>query len=129
MNELQQHDIFLSYSRSNDKKALDVFESLGAQGWTVFMDKDIPNAALWDKYLKNQLNTVKCILVLWSKEAVESKWVRKEASIGKERRNLVHANLDGCDIPSEFSDMHYNDLSKWNYFNVHYPQYLKVLEY
>jgi len=127
MDPKQQHDIFLSYSRSNKSKALSIFELLGQQGWVVFMDENIPNGKRWKDYLNQQLDTVKCVLVLWSKEAIASEWVLKEAHKGLERQVLVHATLDGTVPPLEFTAHQYNDLSGWNE-EIDVPQFKKVLQ-
>ena len=113
MAELTDYDIFLSYARSDREKARLIFDALGGQGWSVFMDEDIPNATRWEEYLLDQLDQVPCVFVLWSPAARKSEWVIKEAEASLKRGVLVHATLDGKPPPGDFSVYQANDLSGW----------------
>ncbi len=107
------YDVFLSYSRQDSERAQLVFDALGRQGWNVFMDREIPNAERWEKYLKEQLGQVPCIFVLWSAEARKSHWVQLEAREGLQRQVLVHATLDSEGPPEDFSELQANNLCSW----------------
>ena len=120
------YDIFLSYARHDKEQAQLVFDALGRQGWSVFMDKEIPNAERWEQYLKQQLGQVPCVLVLWSPAARESSWVQLEASVGRERQVLVHVTLDGKMPPGDFSGLQANNLSTWDGRGDD-PEFLRVL--
>jgi hypothetical protein len=120
------HDIFLSYAREDKQRAQFVFNVLGRQGWSVFMDPDIPNAERWEEFLKSQLRRVPCVLVLWSPAARNSRWVQLEAGIGREREVLVHVTLDGETPPGDFAGLQANDLSTWNGAGDH-PEFLRML--
>jgi hypothetical protein len=36
------YDVFLSYARRDRERAQLMFETLGRQGWSVFMDREMP---------------------------------------------------------------------------------------
>ena len=119
------HDIFLSYSRADRVRVREVFEALGSQGWNVFMDEDIPNAARWEDLLLVQLEQVSCVLVLWSQSATDREWVVKEAEAGLKRGVLVHATLDGRKPPDALAALQTNDLSAWSTDDD--PEFLSLL--
>ena len=53
------------------------------------------------------------VVVLWSKQSIESDWVRDEAAQGRDRRRLVPLSLDGTLPPLGFRQMQMIDLSDW----------------
>jgi hypothetical protein len=118
--------IFLSYAREERAKARMIFEALGYHGWNVFMDEDIPNMERWERYLSKKLDTVRCVLVLWSSAARTSDWVLKEAESGRKRDILVHASLDGEPPPGAFAHFQANNLAGWNGERDN-PEFLRLL--
>ena len=107
-------DIFLGYAREDKSRAKHVAGALEQQGWSVFWDYKIAAGANWGDLLDKELNAAKCVVVLWSTNAVTSRWVKTEARRGIERDVLVPATLDVCEIPVEFRYHHSADLSAWN---------------
>ena len=103
-----------------------VFDALGYQGWNVFMDEDIPNAERWERYLLQELDSVRCVLALWSPNARASNWVLKEVDSGLRRKVLVHASLDGKPPPGKYSNFQGNSLAQWNGEKDN-PQFLRIL--
>jgi TolB-like protein len=53
------------------------------------------------------------VLVLWSKEAVNSRWVRDEASVAADSQRLVSATVDGTAPPLGFRQFQTIDLRRW----------------
>ena len=107
-------DIFLSYSRKDRQRAKLVAEALQQQRWSVFWDYKIAAGTNWGDLVDKELNTTKCVVVLWSTNAVTSRWVKTEARRGIEREILVPAILEVCEIPVEFRYHHSAELSAWN---------------
>lgn len=118
--------IFLSYAREERTKARMVFNALGYQGWNVFMDEDIPNAERWGQYLSQKLDSVRCVLVLWSPAARISDWVLKEAGSGLRRKIIVQASLDGEPPPARFAGFQANNLAEWG-GEKNNPEFLRIL--
>ena len=86
------NDIFLSYAspdRAVAKKFADVLESFG---WSVWWDREIPLGTNFDRVIEEELKAARCVVVLWSKESVQSTWVRSEASSAVAR----HCLQRGC---------------------------------
>lgn len=126
MSESLSFDIFIAYAHEDVEFALELQAALGRQGWTVFMDPEIPNASCWRDVLDEQLNRVKCILVLWSEAAVTSEWVSREALRGVERGVLIHATIDGCSPPDAFEPYQYAQLAGWRQ-DPGRPEYSRLL--
>lgn len=105
--------IFLSYSHLDGERAGPIIAVLKARGWSVFWDPQIvPGIANWDRYLERKLEAARCIVVLWSKAAAVSEYVRIEAHQGRNRGILVATTLDGT-IPATFALVQTQDLTGW----------------
>ena len=106
-------DVFLSYARSSAKAAKLVAEALRAAGYSVWYDEDLPAHRAYSEVIEEQLETASAVLVLWSKEAVESHWVRSEANRARETRRLVQVRLDDARLPMPFDQIQCADLRGW----------------
>jgi adenylate cyclase len=107
-------DIFVSYRREDRPRVLPIVEALEALGWSVWWDTRLQAGAEWDAIIEAELEKAKCILVVWSESAVQSRWVRTEAHIGMERNCLVPIRLDMAKIPIAFHLIQTADFSSWN---------------
>ncbi|HVN01979.1 MAG TPA: TIR domain-containing protein [Caulobacteraceae bacterium] len=106
-------DVFISYERSSEPRARQVADRLKAGGYTVWLDADLPTHRAYTEVIREQLEAAKVVLVLWTAEAAQHEWVRAEADLGRERRKLVQASLDGSLPPLPFNQIHSADLSRW----------------
>lgn len=103
-------DVFISYSRSKqDRARADALcEVLRAAGVTFFIDKEaLATGDEWRSRLTQALDKAKIVVVLWSKQAVESSFVRDEASRGLRRKNLLQLIIDDLadhDVPLGFGE-------------------------
>lgn len=113
MNTPVSFDIFISYDHEDIEFALELQAALGRQGWTVFIDREIPNASRWRDVLSAQLDQARCVLVLWSRSSIKSSWVRKEASRGLDRKVFMHVTIDDASPPARFRAYEYRHLAGW----------------
>ena len=72
-------DIFISYAREDQERAERLKSLLDAEGWDVWWDQEIRIGKPYSKEIDKALAQAKIVFVLWSKNSVASKWVRKEA--------------------------------------------------
>jgi len=108
-------DIFISYSRSDREVAKIFADAFTAQGWSVWWDPEILVGTQYDKAIEDELDRAKCVVVLWSKRSVESRWVRSEAAKAVERGALVPVRIDtDADVPLEFTKIQTADLPGWD---------------
>jgi hypothetical protein len=106
-------DVFLAYSRRNQRKAKQVARALSAAGFSVFQDTAIGPGQHWDQIIERELRAAKAVLVLWSKSAANSDYVREEARAGKDDKKLVPARIGACDLPYGFKAIQTADLRGW----------------
>lgn len=95
-------DIFLSYASEDRERVRPIVNYLREAGWSVWWDRSVIPGQPWTEAIDTQLGKAKCIIVVWSKFALDSPWVRLEANKGRERKNLVPINIDGTTVPPEF---------------------------
>ena len=122
-------DIFISYARTDKKRAELLSEAFSRQGWSVWWDREIPPGKSFDETIESALNSARCVIVLWSKDSVSSRWVKTEAAEGAARGILIPALIDKVQIPLEFKRIEAADLSDWPGTSPHFEfdQLLKTV--
>jgi len=120
-------DIFISYASEDRARAKVLAGALERQGWSVWWDRKIPPGRQFSQVIKEAIDEAKCIIVLWSKESVNSDWVQNEASEGARRKNLVPALIDDVEIPFEFRRIQAARLVDWKGRSPH-PEFDTLLE-
>ena len=105
--------VFLSYSSEDRGFADDLAKALQAKGYPVWWDVDIPAGVHYPKFIEAALKSAGCVVVIWSRHSVESRWVRNEADWGAENGALVPIRIDDADLPWEFRNFQTLDLSHW----------------
>jgi WD40 repeat protein len=106
-------DIFISYGRADAARVERLVRVLETK-WSVFWDRTIPPGQTWDDYIGRQLETSRCVVVIWSTTSVASEWVREEAHHGRDRGALVPVLLDKVSPPFGFRQVQAADLTTWN---------------
>jgi formylglycine-generating enzyme required for sulfatase activity len=107
-------DIFLSYAREDEPRARLLATALESHGWSVWWDRRIPHGSDFNQYIQEQLDAARCIVVLWSKASLASRFVRDEATEGLNDGRLVPLLLEAVRQPLGFRQLHAADLSDWN---------------
>ncbi|SDI00835.1 toll/interleukin-1 receptor domain-containing protein [Nitrosomonas sp. Nm132] len=104
-------DIFISYARADKERAELLAEVFSRQGWSVWWDREISPGKSFDETIETALNSARCVIVLWSKDSVSSRWVKTEAAEGAARGILIPVLIDKAQIPLEFKRIEAADLS------------------
>lgn len=104
-------DVFISYSREDRGKAKVVADALETEGFTVWWDRRLVGGSDFVDEIEKQLLAAVAVVVLWSKSAIGSPWVRDEASKGRDYGKLVPARLDDAEAPLGFGQYHTIDLT------------------
>ena len=107
-------DIFISYSKEDRAKAKDIADALKQQGFSVWWDRSIPPGKTFDTVIEEALEAANCVIALWSKTSVSSKWVKIEASEGDRREILIPVLIErDVKIPLAFRRIQAADLRDW----------------
>ena len=106
--------LFLSYARPDRAIADRLAERLSGAGHTVWWDALIEGGANFASSIREALDAADVVIVLWSRNAIESDWVRDEAAQGRDRHRLVPLSIDGSRPPLGFRQYQVIDLAKWH---------------
>jgi hypothetical protein len=107
-------DVFISYASEDRERARMLASALEAGGWSVWWDRKIVAGQTFDQVIEHELETAKCVVVLWSKDSIFSEWVKNEAAAAGERGVLVPAMIDNVKLPLEFRRKQTADLVGWD---------------
>jgi len=105
--------LFLSYARPDRVRAEKLADVLAKAGYTVWWDALIEGGAQYAASIREALESADIVIVLWSKDSIESDWVCDEAALGRDRHRLVPLTLDGTPPPLGFRQYQAIDLSHW----------------
>ena len=119
-------DIFVSYARNDQLVARWLVELLRGEGWDIWWDPDIVPGDRFDKEIQKQLTASRCVIVIWSKDSVVSRWVVAEANEGLEPCRLVPVSIGDVKKPLPFGEIQSVDLTDWR-GDPAAPGYQKVL--
>src|SRR5512140_3520702 len=82
-------DVFISYARTDKAQVAPLVAVLESRGWNVWWDPAITPGQEFDRQIAAELETAAAVLVFWTAQSVESRWVRGEARDGADRGVLV----------------------------------------
>jgi hypothetical protein len=105
--------VFLSYDRDDVARARQFARVLEQAGHQVWWDTQVRGGAQFSKVIEQALAAAEVVVVLWSKNSVESAWVRDEAGAGRDTARLVPVTIDGTGPPIGFRQFQAIDLSRW----------------
>jgi hypothetical protein len=106
-------DIFISYASADRECARSLATHLGQRGWSVWWDRDIQAGKTFAGVIESEIDRARCVIVLWSRAAIDSRWVRDEANEGLKRDALVPVFIDAVTPPLGFRSIHAADLTGW----------------
>lgn len=107
-------DIFISYKREEKDTAQDLAKALTQSGWDVWWDPDLVGGDRYDDVIEDALKDCLCAIVLWSKRATKSDYVRDEASFALSQNKLLPIRLDESELQLRFRNLHTLDFSDWD---------------
>jgi len=107
-------DIFISYARATQRQAEMFDKALSGLGYSVWRDMDaLPIHRPYQPEIEANLKAARAVLVLWSKEAAASDWVRAEADLARGEHKLLQVTLDGSLPPMPFNQTQCADFAAW----------------
>ena len=103
-------DVFVSYARSDKTRVAALVAAIEEQGWSVWWDPEIAPGQEFDRQIAAELGAANAVLVVWTPQSVESRWVRGEAREAADRGILVPVRFDGASLPIDVRALHTTDL-------------------
>src|SRR5262245_47151435 len=107
-------DIFISYKREDQADARKLADALEREGWTVWWDPKLRAGEHFDDVIEKALKEAKCVVVLWSKLSVNSRYVKDEANYALNRQKLVPIAIEEVEVPFRFEGIHTPRLLNWD---------------
>ena len=107
-------DIFLGYAHEDKQVASWLAARLEQEGWSVFWDVQIPPGESWREFLERRVSEARCVVVLWSRSSIGSRWVNAEAEFADERRVLIPALLHAVKPPFGLGTVQASNLEGWD---------------
>ncbi len=108
------NQVFVSYAKEDSSIAEKLAKALQHAGYSVWWDRHIPPGKTWDEVIGRALDSATCVVVLWSRRSVESRWVREEAEKGASRGCLIPALVEKVEPPFGFGRIQAANLSGWS---------------
>jgi adenylate cyclase len=106
-------DVFVSYARSDKARVAPLVAAIEAQGWSVWWDPDIAAGQEFDRQIAAELKAAAAVVVVWTPNSVESRWVRGEARDAADRGVLVPVRFANAELPIDVRAIHTTDLDGW----------------
>jgi TolB-like protein len=108
-------DVFVSYKAEDRARIAPLVDALESDGFSVWWDTQIAAGAEWRKDIQEQLDTARCVIVVWSKRSIgpEGRFVRDEASRAQRRGAYLPIRIDKVEPPLGFGELHAIPLQGW----------------
>jgi hypothetical protein len=106
-------DVFLSYARSDRRRAEKIAAGLRDRGWVVWWDHQLLGGSDFRKAIGTRLASARAVVVLWSDRSRDSKFVVDEAKVGLDRGVLIPVHLESGEDPLGFRSLHWVDATNW----------------
>ena len=104
-------DIFLSANHKDSDRIANLIKILRASGVEVWWAEE-ENAISESIYVKvdHMLNACRLVLVVWSKNAVDSVWVQAEAGYALQHKKILQVKIDDVELMAPFAALDCVDL-------------------
>ena len=106
-------DIFVSYASEDRSRIEPLVAELEDAGYSVWWDQELKGGTRFSKRIEQELISANVVLVGWSSQSVESRWVADEAELAMESGTILPIALDGTRPPMGFRQLQTIDFSNW----------------
>ena len=98
-------DVFISYARADAARVDQLVQPLIQAGFSVWWDRSLEPGTKWPDVIDRELRRARCVVVVWSRQSVASRWVGIEAHEARRRGILVPVVVEPVDLADEFADL------------------------
>jgi GTPase SAR1 family protein len=113
--DARQADVFLSYSSKDGPQIQKLAGELEGKRISAWYDAGLIAGQPFREVLRDRIETVKAVVVLWTENSIGSKWVRAEANLADSHGKLICLRDPGLDpkrIPMPFAEAHMIEAGK-----------------
>jgi len=107
-------DLFISYAHEDMERVRSMVALFEANHLSVWWDRSIPAGKSFRDLIQGAIQDARCVVVVWSRHSIASKWVQEEADEGMQREILVPVLFDDVRPPIGFRSIQAADLSHWH---------------
>ena len=107
-------DLFISYARANRDLVCRLAEAIGALGYVVWWDEELPAHLSYGEVITEKIGEAKATLVVWSAASAASEWVRAEADMARNQKKLIQAAIDDAPPPLPFNQIQFAAIGDWS---------------
>lgn len=120
-------DVFLSYSKVDKAWVQLVARALNAAGLSCWFDEQIEPDSSWRAEIERELESARCVLVLWTPSSVKRDFVISECERARRRNKLIQCMMEPTEPPLGFDALQYHDLVNWSGASED-PRWARTLE-
>lgn len=120
-------DVFISYSRDDQALVRKLAEAVRREGYSVWWDDELPPHRSYGDVITDEIGAAKAAIVVWSKSAAASQWVRAEADVARNQKKLIQVSIDDRMPPLPFNQLHFVSIGDWQ-GEAEHPGWRKVRE-
>jgi hypothetical protein len=120
-------DVFISYKQEEREAVQIIASSLHDLKLSVWFDTKLRAGGSFDEEIAAALDEAKAVLVCWTPAAIQSEWVRGEATQGMQANRLAACFLQPTTLIPPFNLTHAENLCAWA-GQPDDPAWLKLLE-
>ncbi len=121
-------DLFLSYASKGKKQATLFVQALEKEGWSIWWDRRLLGGEEFSLKIQSELEKSRCVIVLWSKISVASRWVKAECSAAANKgKTIIPVFLEKVEPPLEFNQLNAIDLVGWD-DSRNNPEFKRLLD-
>lgn len=106
-------DVFVSYAHDDRPFVVKLVRALEQAGCKVWWDTALTPGQTFSPVIQKALESARCVIVVWSKASLTSRWVPDEAGVGLKRGVLVPVRIEGVEPPLGFRQVHDVDFTGW----------------
>ena len=103
-------DVFVSYCRRDKALVQPLVAAIEGMGWSVWWDAAAVPGQEFDRQIDAELKQAAAVVVVWTPESVQSRWVRGEARDAADRDILVPVRFENAQLPIDVRALHTIDL-------------------
>jgi adenylate cyclase len=106
-------DIFLSYANEDRDVVAELVQVFQARGWSVWWDRVIAVGTNYETEIEAELDSARCVVAIWSRHSVGSRWVRTEAEDAAQRGMLIPVLIEEVKVPLSVRSLEAARLIGW----------------